>query len=82
MFCLELFRKTTNITDSKPLVLSFGLFFFGIALFPKNYAISSFLERFIYPYLNIGIEYVLSGILLFLANIKFKQLKMRGDNNS
>ena len=78
-FCLGIFKKITNTTDSKPLVLPFGLLFLGISMFPKNYAFSYFLETHIYPLLNIGIVFVLPFILLLLANIKSKKLKKRGE---
>ena len=73
MFCLEIFKNITNIKDTKPLVPIFGLLFLAISLVPKNYAVSNFLETQIYPYLNIGIGFVLSFLILFLANYKIKR---------
>ena len=72
-FCLEIFKNITNIKDTKPLVPSLGLFFLAISLIPKNYAVSNFLETHIYPYLNIGIGFVLSILILLLANYKLKK---------
>ena len=72
MFCIEMFKKITNLKDSKPIVPIFGLFILGISLIPKNYSITTFLEAHIYPSLNIGIEYILAGTILILANIKKK----------
>lgn len=78
-FCLEVFKKITNIKDSKPVVLSFGLFFLGISIIPKSYAVSNYLEAHIYPYLNIGINFILAILLLVLANFKLKKTKKRGE---
>ena len=74
MFCIEMFKKLTNLKDSKPIAPCFGLLFLGISLIPKNYAISAFLESNIYPSLNIGIEYILSISILILANLKLKKV--------
>lgn len=73
MFCLEIFKSISNIKDTRPLVPSFGLLFLAITLIPKNYAISNFLETHIYPYLNIGVDFILSGLILLLANYKLKK---------
>ena len=77
MYCTEIFKKITNLKDSKPIVPFFGLLFLAIALMPKNYASSSFLETTAYPILTIGITFILSGLLLLLANIKFVKQKGR-----
>ena len=78
-FCLNIFQKLTNTTDTKPLVLSFGLLFLGLSMIPKNYAVSYFLETHIYPYINIGLVFILSCIILILANLKLKRMKKRSE---
>lgn len=68
-FAMNIFQKITNIQTTKPLIDICGLLFFGIALYPKNYAISTKFETNIYPYLVIGIVFFLGLSLLILANL-------------
>lgn len=76
-FSMSIFKKLTNIETKKPLIDICGLFIFGIALFPKNYAISSRFETKVYPYLVLGITFGLGISILILANLlKKKQKKM------
>lgn len=72
---MTIFKKIANLSTSKPLVLSFGLLVFAIALFPKNTSISIFLENTVYKYLVLGIIFILSITILLLANLKKKRLK-------
>ncbi len=74
-FCLEVSKKLANLNDSTPIVAPLGILFFGIAMIAKNYSVSTFLESEVYPYLNLGITFVLSITLLILANIKLKKTK-------
>ncbi len=78
IFSVEIFKKMTNLKDSKPIVPFFALLLFGTSLIPKNYAVTSFLEADIYPFVNIGIIFILSGSLLILANIKLRKMKAGG----
>lgn len=71
---MSIFKKITNIKQEKNLTLVFSFLIFSIALLPKNYAISSFLESSVYHYLVLGIAFVLSFIILLLAHIKKKRL--------
>lgn len=68
-FSMNIFKKITNIETKKPLIDIFGLLFFGIALLPKNFAISENLESKVYPYLMIGISLILGISILIVANI-------------
>ena len=60
---LSIFKKITNIRDEKPLILVFGLLIFAISLLPKNYAVSKFIEDYIYHYMVIIISMFL-GVTL------------------
>ena len=64
------FKKITNIENPKLLIIPFSLLIFTIALIPKNYTQSIFLENEIYKYLVIGIGFILSILILILANLK------------
>ncbi len=71
--CLNIFKKISKIKDVKPIVLPINIITFSVAMFPKNYAISYFLENVIYKYLVIAILFGLGFIILILANLKYKK---------
>lgn len=72
-FSMSIFKKLTNIETKKPLIDIFGILILGIALLPKNYAISENFETEIYPYLVLGIAFFLGISILILANIVKKR---------
>ena len=80
---MNIFQKITGITNKKPLVDIFSLLILGIALIPKNLAISQIFEIKVYSYLMIAIVLVLGlGILIFARFAKKKQiLNANTDNN-
>lgn len=82
-FSMNIFQKITGITNKKPLVDIFSLLILGIALIPKNLAISQIFEIKVYSYLMIAIVLVLGlGILIFARFAKKKQiLNANTDNN-
>lgn len=69
-FTMRFFQTITKIENKKELIDIFGLLIFGIAIFPKNYAISEYFETKIYPYLVLAIVFGLGLIILILANLK------------
>ena len=58
---MNIFKKITNIRDSKPLLIPFALLMLSISLFPSNYSISKYLEL-------IYILVLLFGLGLYLAH--------------
>lgn len=72
-FSAHIFNKMFNLSDMKPILNIFVLLIFGIALLPKNYAISNFFETNIYRYLRIAIGFILGISILILANLKKKR---------
>lgn len=79
-FSIYIFQKITNVQDSKPLVYCFSGIIFIISLIPKDMVQVRFLENEVYKYLVLGLVFVISIILLILANIKYKRLhKKEGD---
>ena len=77
-FSMRIFQKITNIENKKALIDIFGILILGIAILPKNYSISEKFETTVYPYLVVGIVFVLSLCILILANLsKKKKLKKR-----
>lgn len=75
-FAINIFKKITKISDSKPLIYPFGLLMLAIALTPKNFAVSYFIETTVYKYIAIGIIFILVISVLLLANLKRKKLKV------
>ena len=74
-FAMSIFKKLTHIETKKPLIDIFGILIFGIALIPKNYAISAKFETEIYPYLVLSITFGLGISILLLANLMKKKSK-------
>lgn len=74
-FAMNIFKKITNIETSKPLIDVFGLLIFGIALLPKNYAISQIFETKLYPPLMIGICIFIAPFILLIANWRKRKIK-------
>lgn len=70
---MEIFKKLTNSQNINSLIYSFGLIIFSIAMFPKDYAISKFLESTIYSYWTFCVSFVLGIGILILANLKKKK---------
>lgn len=80
-FSTRIFQKLTNIENKKALIDIFAFLILGIALLPKNYATSEKFETEIYPYLVVGIVFVLSLCILILANLS-KKKKIRKENSN
>lgn len=78
-FSIAIFKKITNVKDDTPLILVFGILIFSISLLPSNYAVSKFIEDYVYKYMVLGIVLVFSIIILILANIK--KIKKVGNKN-
>lgn len=74
-FSMKIFEKLTNIENKKELIDIFLLLIFGISIAPKNYAISQMYETKIYPYLVLGIVFVLSISILIIANLSKRRKK-------
>ena len=72
---LSILKKITNIRDEKPLIFVFGLLIFAISLLPKNYAVSKFIEDYIYHYMVIIVSIFLGIFLLILAYFKKRKKK-------
>jgi len=69
-FSMNILKKLLNLETKKALIDLFGILILGIALVPKNYAISDKFETEIYPYLVLGITFALGISILIVANFK------------
>ena len=78
---ISIFKKITNINDEKPIIFVFGLLIFAISLLPAKYAISKFIEDYIYHYMVIIISIFLGLSLLILAYLKKKKKKELNSSN-
>lgn len=67
---MDIFKKLTNTQNISPMVYSFGLIIFSIAIFPKDYAVSKFIESTLYSYWTFGISFALGIVILIFANLK------------
>lgn len=70
---MQIFKKITNSTDINPMVYSFGLLVFAIAMSPKNYALSKILESSIYNYWTFVVSFAIGISILLFANLKKKK---------
>ena len=78
---ISIFKKITNISDEKPVIFVFGLLIFAISLLPNNYAISKFIENYIYHYMVIIISIFFGISILLLAYFKKRRKKELNTNN-
>lgn len=74
-FSMNIFQKLTHIDTQKPLLDIFGLLILALALLPKNFAISQKFESDIYPYLILGIVFVLGIGILIIANLQKRKIR-------
>ncbi len=78
-FCISIFKKLTNIKNSKFIVMPLGLLLVSIGIIPNNIALSNYLGSVIYKYSFFILVLLISLPILILANLKNK--KLSGDNN-
>lgn len=74
-FSMLIFKKITNIKDSKVLAFPFSILMLAIALLPKTYANVKYYEGNIYKYIILGFSYAFCILLLIFANLKKKKEK-------
>ena len=70
---LDIFKKITNIKDSKAMTYCFCVLIFGLALIPKSLYQVREVNDNIFKYLILFFIFVFSTILLILANLKKKK---------
>lgn len=78
-FSIHIFKKISNVKNIKPIIYPICLCMIGVALIPKNYAISKFYETDIFPYFALGLVFVTCFFVLLFANLKKR--KKVGDIN-
>lgn len=72
-FCLNIFKKISNISNSKAMTYCFALLLFAVGLICKNTVIIQYIKKDIYKYYEIILVFVVSIFILILGNIKYKK---------
>lgn len=70
---LSVFKKVTNIEDSKAMTYCFATLIFGLALIPKNVFEVKIVNTTFFRYFVIFFAFLFSTIVLFFANLKKKK---------
>ena len=73
MFSIYFFRKMTKINYIKPVVIPFGLTILGISLIPTDQTVTRFFESVIYPFMMLGVTFLVGFGTLLFANYKKKK---------
>ena len=79
-FGLYIFRKISNIKETKAIIYPYSFLMFAICLIPKNSSISKFYETNIYPYIVIVLVFIISFLVLILAYFKRKKVGVNKNN--
>lgn len=72
-FSLNIFKKISNISNSKIMTFCFALLMFGIGMISTNIDIARFIHETIYKYYELSLVFVISFIILIIANIKIRK---------
>jgi len=79
-FCIQIFRKITNIEDTKTINYTMGLLLLAISIIPSSFSVLiNYLEA-IYQVISLILIFFLSLILLFGANLKLKHINKKKKN--
>ena len=70
---LDIFKKTTNIQDSKAMAYCFCVLIFGIALIPKSLYQVRAISNNIFKYLILFFIFAFSTFIMIFANLKKKK---------
>ena len=75
-FSIYILKKISNIKDVTAIIYPYSFIMLGLALLPKNYAISKFFETDIYPYVETILVFGLGFFILLFAYFKKKKSKV------
>lgn len=75
VFNLNIFKKITNITNSRAMAFSFITLILGISFFADNVAESKFIHEALYKHFELILVFGISFAILLIANIKLKLKK-------
>lgn len=72
-FIAIIFKKLTGIKRHREMIYSIAAILFGISLIFENVSNIKFLQNIIFKYIVIGLIFIITPIILILANLKFKR---------
>lgn len=72
-FSLHIFKKISNINNSKMMTFCLALLMFGIGMISYNIDIARFIHETIYKYYELILVFGVSIIILIIANIKIRK---------
>ena len=72
---LSIFKKITNITNSKAMVFSFITLLFGISFFADDVSEGKFIHETIYRNFELILVFGISFAIMLIANIKVRLKK-------
>lgn len=73
MFITLIFKKIGNLNSKDILAYPASALIFIVAIFPKGMVEIRFIENYIFKYFTIGLVFIVSFIVLALANIKYEK---------
>lgn len=76
-FSTSIFQKITNVQHTKWISPLFSILVFAIGLLPENLKQLSFLENTVYQYFVLILVFLVSIILLILANMKYQLIQKK-----
>lgn len=76
-FCLNIFKKVSNISNPKMMTFCFSLLMFGIGMISHNIDIARFIHGTIYKYYELILVFVISLVILIIANLKIRKRNKR-----
>lgn len=80
-----IFKKISKTNSVQPMIYCFSAIMFVVALIPANMSQIRFFEDVIFKYFTILLVFIISLIILILANIKYRRIKdsssMKGDSD-
>ena len=78
---INIFKKITNIGNSKELIFPFAIFIFSISLLINNVSIGRYIYEVVFKYFELVLVFGISFIILIIGNIKSKQRKSEAANH-
>lgn len=79
--CINIFKKISNLSDSKPIIYPYLLCVFAVALTIKHNTTLQFLENNVFKILFFAITIAFAFIILILANLKKRNQKQNRNQN-
>lgn len=76
MFITIILKKLGNLSTNSILAYPISALIFIVAILPKGMVEIRFIENYVFKYFSLALVFVISFIILILANIKHKKVKL------